>query len=198
MLDFVSEYFAEVQNIAGKIDKEKIEEIVEVLSNTRQNNGRVFVLGIGGSASNAGHFVNDLRKLCHIDAYAPTDNVGELTARANDDGFNTIFTEYLKISKLNNKDVVFVLSVGGGSVIANVSTALVEAITYSLTKNAKVVGIVGKPDGYAAKFGDPVVVVPSPDLTYVTRVTPHSEAFQAVIWHCIVSHPGLQVKKTTW
>jgi D-sedoheptulose 7-phosphate isomerase len=191
---FTDQYFQEVIDIANTIDKNKIEHIVKILALVRVRHGRVFVLGIGGSAGNASHMVNDLRKLCGIEAYAPTDNVSEITARSNDEGFDTIFAEYLKVSNIGPKDCVFVLSVGGGNKEQNVSLALVRAIDYAVLEFASVLGIVGRKDGYAAKY-DGVIVVPQLEPK---RITPHSEEFQAVIWHCIVSHPLLQVNSTKW
>jgi D-sedoheptulose 7-phosphate isomerase len=191
-MDHVNEYFNETSYIVENIDRQKIEQLADSLSRVE---GRVFVIGVGGSAGNASHMVNDLRKLCHIEAYAPTDNVSELTARTNDEGFDTVFVEYLKGSRFSYKDALFVLSVGGGNEQNNVSVNLVNAIKFAKSKIAHVFGIVGRRDGYAAKYGDVVVVVPeaNPD-----RVTPHSEGFQAIVWHCLVSHPKLQKQKTKW
>jgi D-sedoheptulose 7-phosphate isomerase len=194
-MSFTGYFFDEVIEIAKAIDIGKIEEIVDELGATRDLEGRVFVLGVGGSAGNASHMVNDLRKLCGIEAYCPTDNASEITARTNDEGFHTIFEEYLKISRFNSNDTIFVLSVGGGNEERNVSVGLINAIKYALAQNGSVVSIVGKADGYAALHSDVCVVVPAVEPT---RITPHSEAFQAVIWHCIVSHPDLQVNKTKW
>ena len=195
-MSFVDQYFNEVVDIASSIDKEKVETLVNTLATTRDiTEGRVFVLGVGGSAGNASHMVNDLRKLCGIESYAPTDNVSELSARTNDEGFDTVFEEYLRVSRFNYKDTIFILSVGGGDEDRNVSVGLIKAIKYARSKDGTIIGIVGKADGYTAKYADACVVVPpvAPE-----RITPHSEAFQAVIWHCIVSHPNLQVNKTKW
>lgn len=185
-------YFNEVSYIVENIDREKIEELAERLHFLQ---GRLFILGIGGSAGNASHMVNDMRKLCKIEAYAPTDNVSELTARTNDEGFDTVFVEYLKTSNFGHKDALFVLSVGGGNEQKNVSVNLIKAIQYANKKSGQVFGIVGKPDGYAAQYGDVVIVVPQANPE---RITPHSEAFQSVIWHCLVSHPKLQKNDTKW
>ena len=185
-------YFNEVSYIVENIDRERIEELAERLHWLQ---GRVFILGIGGSAGNASHMVNDLRKLCKIEAYAPTDNVSELTARTNDEGFDTVFVEYLKTSNFCHKDALFILSVGGGNQEKNVSVNLIKAIRYANNKSGQVFGIVGKPDGYTAQYGDVVIVVPQANAE---RVTPHSEAFQSVIWHCLVSHPKLQKNETKW
>jgi D-sedoheptulose 7-phosphate isomerase len=194
-MEFVSQYFNEVKQIANIMPADKIAKLVAELNVVRNSGGRVFVLGVGGSAGNASHMVNDLRKLCQIEAYAPTDNVSELTARTNDEGFDTIFEEYLKISKFNANDAILILSVGGGNKPKNVSVGLIKAIDYTKRQGGTVLGIVGKEDGYTAQVGDCVVVVP---IISETRVTPHSEAFQAVIWHCIVSHPALQINATKW
>jgi D-sedoheptulose 7-phosphate isomerase len=195
MTEFMTQYFNEVQEIAKKMPVENVNDLVYALTAVRNGGGRVFVLGVGGSAGNASHMVNDLRKLCGIEAYAPTDNVSELTARTNDEGFETIFEGYLKVSKFNSNDAILILSVGGGNKEKNVSVGLINAIDYAKSQNGLVLGIVGKPDGYTAQVGHCVVVVPS---VHPDRVTPHSEAFQAVIWHGIVSHPDLQINATKW
>jgi len=195
-MSFSDLYFNEVIDIASSINTEKVETLANTLANTRDvSEGRVFILGVGGSAGNASHMVNDLRKLCAIEAYAPTDNVSELSARTNDEGFDTVFEEYLRISKLNYKDTIFILSVGGGDEDRNVSVGLIKAIKYARSKDASIVGIVGKSDGYTANNADVCVVVPPIEPK---RVTPHSEAFQAVVWHCLVSHPKLQIHQTKW
>jgi len=186
------QYFIEVSEIVSNIDKQKIEQLASALY---QLEGRVFVIGVGGSAGNASHMVNDLRKLCHIEAYAPTDNVSELTARTNDDGFDSVFVEYLKISNFSHKDALFVLSVGGGNEKNNVSVNIINAIKYARSKTGLVLGIVGRKDGYAATYGDHVIVIPEVNAE---RITPHSEGFQAIVWHCLVSHPKLQRQKTKW
>lgn len=194
-MQFVEKYFDEVKTIANLVSITDIENMVKSLDRVRTNNGRVFVLGVGGSAGNASHMVNDLRKLCGIEAYAPTDNVSELTARTNDEGFDTVFQGYLKVSKFNSNDAVFILSVGGGNKEKNVSVGLIKAIDHAIYKSGIVLGIVGKDNGYTAKMANVAVIVPNPEPS---RVTPHSEAFQAVIWHCIVSHPTLQINATKW
>jgi D-sedoheptulose 7-phosphate isomerase len=195
-MSFSDQYFNEVVEVATAIDKKKVETLVNTLATTRDFiEGRVFVLGVGGSAGNASHMVNDLRKLCGIEAYAPTDNVSELSARTNDEGFDTVFEQYLRVSRFNYRDTVFILSVGGGDEERNVSVGLIKAINYARSKDGTVIGIVGKADGYTAKTADACVVVP---LVEPSRITPHSEAFQAVVWHCIVSHPNLQINKTKW
>jgi D-sedoheptulose 7-phosphate isomerase len=194
-MTFSDNFFTAVADVANTIDKNQIELLAAQLAAVRTNKGRVFCLGIGGSAGNCSHMVNDLRKLCRIEAYCPTDNVSELTARTNDEGFSTIFDEYLKVSNFNENDCLFVLSVGGGNKEKNVSVAIVKAIDLALSVGAPVIGIVGKPDGYAATVGKHVVVVPTPNSGWVT---PLSEAFQAVVWHCLVSHPSLQIVQTKW
>ena len=194
-MEFTTQYFNEVQHIAKTMPLDRVNDLVYALISVRNGGGRVFVLGVGGSAGNASHMVNDLRKLCGVEAYAPTDNVSELTARTNDEGFETIFEGYLKVSKFNSNDAILILSVGGGNKEKNVSVGLINAIDYAKSQSGLVLGIVGKPDGYTAQVGHSVVVVP---LVNANRVTPHSEAFQAVIWHGIVSHPDLQINATKW
>jgi D-sedoheptulose 7-phosphate isomerase len=195
-MNFCNQYFNEVIDIASSIDTSTVEKMINVLKTTRDvTEGRVFVLGVGGSAGNASHMVNDLRKLCGIEAYCPTDNVSEITARTNDEGFYTIFEEYLRVSRFSYKDTIFVLSVGGGDEERNISVGLIRAIKYAHSKDGSVISIVGKSYGFAAHNSDACVVVPEVEPA---RVTPHSEAFQAVIWHCIVSHPSLQINSTKW
>ena len=177
------------------IDKNEINELVKNIVKIKRKSGRIFFLGVGGSAGNSSHAVNDFRKLCNIEAYTPTDNVSELTARINDEGWNYSFVDWLKVSKFNSRDAIFIFSVGGGSKIKNVSTNLIKAIDFVLKKKGKIFGIVGKKDGYTKKKGHNVLVVPLVDKKLIT---PHSEAFQAVIWHCLVSHPDLQSNKTKW
>ena len=196
MMEFIENYFKEVALIANGIYLNKIEEAVNVLRTTRDIcKGRVFVLGVGGSAGNASHMVNDLRKLCGIEAYCPTDNVPELTARTNDEGFDTVFEEYLRVSRFNRDDTIFILSVGGGDKERNVSVGLIKAIDYVKANEGTIISIVGRDNGYAALNSDTAICVPSINSS---RITPHSEAFQAVIWHCIISHPELQINKTKW
>jgi len=194
-MSFSNIFFNEVVDIATQIDTNKIEDIAKSLHKTQINKGRVFVLGVGGSAGNASHMVNDLRKLCNIEAYAPTDNSSELTARTNDEGFDTIFEQFLQVSRFNKNDTIFVLSVGGGNEEKNVSIGLIKAIKYAKEKTGTVLSIVGKSDGYAAHNSDVSIIIP---IVEPTRITPHSEAFQAVVWHCLVSHPILQMNKTKW
>ncbi len=189
------DFLSEVQQVAKLLDNAMIENIAAELAHLRDRNGRLFLIGVGGSAGNCSHAVNDFRKLCGIEAYAPVDNVSELTARANDEGWDSIFSGWLKISRLAANDVIFVFSVGGGDAARNVSVNIVKAVEMAKSCGAKVLGIVGRSDGYTAKNGDFVVVVPTVNAEHVT---PLSEAFQAVIWHCLVSHPLLQSCKTKW
>lgn len=191
----VETYFGQVAEIAGAIDHAKIDAVVEELRALRERKGRVFFIGVGGSAGNCSHAVNDFRKLCGIEAYAPTDNVPELTARTNDEGWETVFAAWLKTSHFNENDAIFVFSVGGGDKERGVSVNIVHAVDYAKQVGAKVFGVVGRETGHTATNGDAVVVVPTPDKGLVT---PHCEAFQAVVWHCMVSHPGLQVNETKW
>jgi D-sedoheptulose 7-phosphate isomerase len=191
----VDTFFQQVVRIATEIDRDAIERLAQELRNLRERGGRLFVLGVGGSAGNCSHSVNDFRKLCGIEAYAPVDNVSELTARANDEGWETIFTGWLDVSRANAKDAILVLSVGGGDAERNVSMNIVRAVDMAKTRGLKVFGILGRATGHTAKHGDIAIVVPAVDPALIT---PHSEAFQAVVWHCLVSHPALQIKKTKW
>jgi D-sedoheptulose 7-phosphate isomerase len=195
MKNHSEDFFSESGAICSAIDTAKIEVLAGELAALRDRNGRLFLIGVGGSAGNCSHAVNDFRKLCAVEAYSPVDNVSELTARANDEGWETIFAGWLEVSRLGPNDAIFVLSVGGGDVARNVSTNIVKAVDYAKERGAKVFGVVGKDTGYTAKQGDAVVVVP---MVNEARVTPLSEAFQAVVWHCLVSHPKLQMKKTKW
>jgi D-sedoheptulose 7-phosphate isomerase len=172
-----------------------IDKMVVIIKETKLNNGRLFLIGMGGSAGNASHAVNDFRKLCGVDASAPTDNVSELTARANDEGLNTIFSGWLKTSKLNNKDCLFIFSVGGGDIDRNVSMSIVEAIDLAKERNAKIIGVVGRDGGYTATKADACVIIPNVNNSLVT---PQTEGMQAVIWHLLVSNPVLQENKTKW
>ena len=194
-MDFVTNYFKKFSKDCLDIPCDSIKLIVNQLVDLRDRNGRLFILGVGGSAGNASHAVNDFRKLCNIEAYAPTDNVSELTARTNDEGFDTIFSEYLKVSRANNKDAILIFSVGGGSIEKNVSLNLISAIKEAKKNKMKIFSVVGKSDGYAAKNSNVSIIIPVSDSSLVT---PISEAFQAVIWHCIVSHPNLAQNATKW
>ena len=190
-----STFLNESSQICSSLDYSKIDQLAEMLAELRQTKGRLFLLGVGGSAANCSHAVNDFRKLCGIESYAPTDNVSELTARTNDEGWETVFSGWLETSQLNEKDIIFVMSVGGGNAEKNVSMNLVHALDFAKKRNAKIVGIVGRDGGHTAKVGDLVVIVPT---VSADRVTPHAEAFQAVVWHCLVSHPVLQIQQTKW
>lgn len=194
-MTYTKDHLAESIKILELLDPTSIENIVSILSVTKSNSGRIFFLGVGGSAGNCSHAVNDFRKIVGIESYAPTDNVSELTARTNDEGWNTVFSEYLKVSKLSSRDCLFVLSVGGGNLEKNISPNLVEALKYGKSVNSKIVGIVGRDGGYTAKVADACVIVPTVNPE---NITPHSEAFQAVIWHLLVSHPSLKENQTKW
>ena len=188
-------FFEEVIQVAQQIDINQIEQLANGLKDLRDRGGRLFILGVGGSAGNSSHAVNDFRKLCGIEAYAPVDNVSELTARTNDEGWDTIFSEWLKVSKANNKDAVLVFSVGGGNLEKNVSPNIVSGLKVAKERGLTIFGIVGRDGGYTKAVGDCVVVVPT---VQASRVTPHAEAFQAVVWHCLVSHPKLKAHQTKW
>jgi D-sedoheptulose 7-phosphate isomerase len=188
-------FFNEAISIAKQIDIEAIENLAHELKDLRERSGRLFILGVGGSAGNCSHAVNDFRKLCGIEAYAPVDNVSELTARANDEGWDTIFSGWLKVSKANANDAVLVFSVGGGNLEKNVSPNIVQGLKLAKERGLKIFGIVGRDGGYTKQVGDCVIVVPTVDAS---RVTPHAEAFQGVVWHCLVSHPVLQQMATKW
>ena len=194
-MSFTRDFLAEVKQITEQLDVAAIEKAAEELSRIRERGGRLFILGVGGSAGNAGHAVNDFRKICGFEAYAPTDNVSELKPRTNDEVWPTSFSEWLKGSRINAKDGLLIFSVGGGNLEKNVSPNLVNAIQVAKSVGAAVVGIVGRDGGYTAKEGTAVVIVPTVNPTHVT---PHSEAFQAVIWHLLVSHPKLKVAQTKW
>jgi D-sedoheptulose 7-phosphate isomerase len=188
-------YFQEVSKLAQMIDLQAVERLAVELAALRERGGRLFLLGVGGSAGNCGHAVNDFRKLCGIEAYAPTDNVSELTARTNDEGWDTVFSAWLRTSRANEKDAVLVFSVGGGNLEKNVSPNIVAGLKEAKLRGLKVFGVVGRDGGYTKQVGDCVVLVPTVDPS---RVTPHTEAFQAVVWHCLVSHPALQQIATKW
>ena len=194
-MTFSTQYFDEAIEIIRRIDQGAVEATATSLSQLRERGGRLFLLGVGGSAANCSHAVNDFRKICGIEAYAPTDNVSELTARTNDEGWASVFVEWLKISRLAAKDAVFVFSVGGGNLEKNISPNLVAALKHAKSVGATVLGVVGRDGGYTATVADACVVVPTvnPD-----NVTPHTEAFQAVVWHLLVSHPALKVQATKW
>ena len=194
-MSYAAQHLAETRDIVAALDPALMERIVEGLAAVRERGGRLFILGVGGSAANASHAVNDFRKICGFECYAPTDNVSELTARTNDEGWATVFAEWLRGSRLNAKDGLLIFSVGGGSVEKNVSPNLVEALKLAKTVGASVFGICGRDGGYTAQVADACVIIPTVNPA---NITPHSEAFQGVVWHLFVSHPRLKVAQTKW
>lgn len=194
-MSFSQQFLTEAARIVAESDPAKLDAIAEGLAAVRGRGGRLFFLGVGGSAANCGHAVNDFRKLCGFEAYAPTDNVSELTARTNDEGWDTVFAAWLQTSRLGANDAIFVFSVGGGSLEKNISPNLVRAIQLAQTVGAGVFGIVGKADGFAARASAQVFVVPTANPEHIT---PHTEAFQAVFWHLLVTHPALKQNATKW
>ncbi len=194
-MNFTQTYIAETIEILNKLDVAAVEKIVELLAQTREHRGRLFILGVGGSAANASHAVNDFRKIVGIEAYTPTDNVAELTARTNDEGWPSVFRSWLEGSHLNAQDAVLVFSVGGGNLEKNVSPNLVLALQFAKEVGAKIVGVVGRDGGYTAQVADACVVVP---IVEAEHVTPHTEAFQAVVHHLLVTHPRLKSAQTKW
>jgi D-sedoheptulose 7-phosphate isomerase len=194
-MSFTKQFLAEVQQVTAQLNESAIEKCADELAAIRERGGRLFILGVGGSAGNASHAVNDFRKICGFEAYAPTDNVSELTARTNDEGWPTIFAAWLKGSRLHAKDGLLIFSVGGGNIEKNVSPNLVNAIQLAKKVGASVIGIVGRDGGYTAKEATACVIVPTVNPEHIT---PHSEAFQGVIWHLFVSHPKLKVAQTKW
>ena len=194
-MSFTKQFLAEVQQVTAQLNEAAIEKCADELAAIRARGGRLFILGVGGSAGNAGHAVNDFRKICGFEAYAPTDNVSELTARTNDEGWATVFSEWLKGSRINAKDGLLIFSVGGGNLEKNVSPNLVSAIQVAKSVGASVVGVVGRDGGYTAQQATACVIVPTVNATHVT---PHSEAFQGIVWHLLVSHPKLKVAQTKW
>jgi D-sedoheptulose 7-phosphate isomerase len=194
-MSYSDQHLREAAEIVSKIDPAVCEKAVELLAAVRKQGGRLFVLGVGGSAANASHAVNDFRKLACIESYAPTDNVSELTARTNDDGWSSVFTEWLKGSRLNEKDAILVLSVGGGDLERNVSSNLVSALQLARQRGSAILGIVGRDGGYTARIADVVILIPTVNRA---TVTPHTEAFQALIWHLWISHPVLKLADTKW
>jgi D-sedoheptulose 7-phosphate isomerase len=188
-------FLAEAKHVLDGLDVEAIEHMATLLQQARDRAGRLFILGVGGSAANASHAVNDFRKIVGIEAYAPTDNVAELTARTNDEGWSTVFVEWLRVSRLTTADLILVLSVGGGDLEKNVSPNLVTALDYACEVGTPVIGIVGKDGGYTAKVATACAIIPTVNPEHIT---PHSEAFQAVVWHLLVSHPDLKSRPTKW
>ncbi|RJR07480.1 SIS domain-containing protein [Candidatus Parcubacteria bacterium] len=195
MTSYVADYLKEVHSVIDGLDRNKIEKMIRLLIKVREDAGRLFILGVGGGAGNAAHAVNDFRKICGIESYTPTDNVSELTARVNDDGWDTSFVNWLKGSRLRKNDGVFVFSVGGGNSEKNISMNLVKALEYAKEVNAKVFGIVGRDGGYTAKVADACVIIPTVNPE---TVTPHTESFQAVVWHLLVSHPDMKISEMKW
>jgi D-sedoheptulose 7-phosphate isomerase len=191
----ITRYFEQVRQIAAELDLRTVERLVEELVALRDRGGRLFLLGVGGSAANCSHAVNDFRKLAGIEAYSPADNVSELTARTNDEGWETVFEAWLKTSRADADDAVYVMSVGGGDLARNVSPNLVRGLDEARRRRVRILGIVGRDGGYTKQVGDVVAVVPTVDAA---QITPHAEAFQAVIWHCLVSHPALAAQATKW
>ena len=194
-MSYIEQYLGEATQVIAGLDQDQIDKMVQLFVQTRERGGRLFILGVGGSAGNAGHAVNDFRKIAGIESYAPTDNVSELTARINDEGWDTSFANWLQGSRLNNKDLIFVLSVGGGNREANVSVNLVKALEYAKEIGASICGVVGRDGGFTAEVADACAIVPT--ISGHT-VTPLAESFQAIVWHLIVSHPDVQVGETKW
>jgi D-sedoheptulose 7-phosphate isomerase len=194
-MSYTEKHLAEAAAILQKLDVAAIDKLVQLLAKIKESAGRIFFLGVGGSAANCSHAVNDFRKIAGIECYAPTDNVAELTARINDDGWEHSFVDWLKVSRLNNRDAIFVFSVGGGNVEKNVSANLVAAATYAKTVGAGILGILGRDGGFTARVADACVIIPTVNAD---SITPHAEAFQAVIWHLLVSHPLLKASATKW
>ena len=194
-MKFIKLYKKNIIKSLDKIDDVQIIKTIKILKNLKKNKGRLFIIGVGGSAGNASHAVNDFRKLCNIDAYTPVDNVSEITAKTNDEGFETIFDSYLKLSSFAKKDVLLIFSVGGGNSHKKISVNLIKAIKFAKTRKAKIISIVGRSDGYAHKYSDISILV---KVGEKKLVTPVSETFQAMLWHLLVSHPELQVNKTKW
>jgi D-sedoheptulose 7-phosphate isomerase len=194
-MKFVEQYLQEVKQVSDGLNLQAIVDGIEIVAGLKKSGGRLFVLGVGGSAANASHVVNDFRKLTGIETYAPTDNVSELTARTNDEGWSTVFSSWLEVSHLSSRDVLLVLSVGGGDIENNVSPNLVNALQLAKKVGAKIVGIVGRDGGYTATVADACVLIPTVNASHIT---PHAEAFQGVIWHLLVSHPSLKESATKW
>lgn len=194
-MSHTSQYFAEAGKITQRVDYEMVERVAEGLANLRARGGRLFLMGVGGSAANCSHAVNDFRKLCGIEAYTPVDNVAEITARTNDEGWETVFSAWLGVSRASDKDALFVFSVGGGDIGSNISVNLVRALDEAKRRGLQIYGVVGREGGYTKQVGDAVVVIPTVEPDHVT---PHTEAFQSVVWHCLVSHPKLQIVDAKW
>jgi D-sedoheptulose 7-phosphate isomerase len=194
-MNYSEQHLQETAQIVSQLDPALCEKAVDLLAAVRERGGRLFILGVGGSAANASHAVNDFRKIAGLECYAPTDNVSELTARTNDEGWSTVFAEWLKGSRLNEKDALLIFSVGGGNLEKNVSPNLVAALQLAKERGSAVLGVVGRDGGYTAKVADVAIIIPTVNPG---NTTPHSEAFQAVVWHLFVSHPKLKVAQTKW
>ena len=194
-MNYITEHMAEAAQVLQKLDPDSIEQMIDILVETRKSGGRLFILGVGGSAANASHAVNDFRKICGMEAYAPTDNVSELTARTNDEGWESVFVEWLKVSRLNEIDCILIFSVGGGNKEKNVSANLVHALIYAKEQQAKIIGVVGRDGGYTAQVADAFCLIP---VVNPVNMTPHTEAFHALVWHALVSHPKLKISDTKW
>lgn len=193
--NYIEKYFGEVLEVVNRLDKKAIGKVISDLTAVKKNQGRLFILGVGGSAANASHTVNDFRKICGMECYAPTDNVSELTARVNDDGWETVFVKWLKTSRLNENDGILILSVGGGNAEKNISVNLINAIDFAKDKKSKIIGIVGKDGGYTAKNSTSCVIIP---VVNESTITPHSESFQSVVLHMVVTHPDLKENEMKW
>ena len=194
-MSYTTDYLAEASQILNRLDVAAIDKMVTLLAAVQERGGRLFCLGVGGGAGHASHAVNDFRKICGIEAYTPTDNVSELTARVNDDGWESVFVNWLQGSRLNGNDMIFVFSVGGGDLERNISPNLVRALQYAQEVGASICGVVGRDGGYTARVADACVVIPTVNPK---TVTPHTESFQALVWHLLVSHPALQVSPMKW
>ena len=194
-MDYIKKYLEQTSKIASMLDQNEINKAISILRTVRENKGRLFILGVGGSAGNSSHAVNDFRKIAGIESYTPTDNVSELTARVNDDGWNSVFKNWLRVSKLNSNDIVLVFSVGGGNLEKNISVNLVMAEKYAKEVGAKIIGIVSRDGGYTKEVADCCILIP---VLSAETVTPHAEEFQAIVWHLLVSHPELQLNEMKW
>ena len=194
-MDFINQYFTEAKSIIDKIDRDQILKMISIINKTREKKGRLILLGVGGGAGHASHAVNDFRKICGIESYTPTDNVSELTARVNDDGWETAYVNWLKISNLNQNDMLLVFSVGGGNLEKNISVNILKSLEMAKQLGVAICGIVGRDGGYTGQVADACVIIPPINSE---TITPHTEAFHAVVWHALVSHPKLKVSETKW
>ena len=194
-MDYIKKYLEQTSKIASMLDQNEINKAINILKSIRENKGRLFILGVGGSAGNASHAVNDFRKIAGIETYTPTDNVSELTARVNDDGWDSVFRNWLRVSNLNSKDAILVFSVGGGNIEKNISVNLVQALKLSKEVGAKIMGIVSRDGGYTKEVADCCILIP---VMTAETVTPHAEEFQAIVWHLLVSHPDIQMNEMKW